>query len=58
MYIDRLVILFIIGAYVLSPAIARWWIEAGATWYRPYLIWVILIGLSYWITKSRDLDEL
>jgi len=52
------VILFIIGAYVLSPAIARWWIEAGAAWYRPYLIWAILIALSYWITKSRDLDEL
>lgn len=49
---------FIIGAYVLSPAIARWWIEAGSAWYRPYLIWAILIGLSYWITKSRDLNEL
>lgn len=57
MYIDRLVILFIIGAYVLSPAIARWWIEAGTEWYRPYVIWAVLIGLSYWITKSRDLDE-
>ena len=58
MYIDRLVILFIVGAYALSPAIAKWWVEAGTAWYRPYIVWLVLIILCYRIAKSRDLDEL
>lgn len=58
MYIDRPVMLFIIGVYLLSPAIIEWWSDGGTTWYRPYLIWLVLIGLSYWIGKSRDLKNL
>ena len=58
MYIDRLVLLFIAGAYLLSPAIIEWWSEGGTAWYRPYLIWLILIVLSFWIGKSRDLNDL
>jgi hypothetical protein len=58
MYIDRLVLLFIAGAYLLSPAIIEWWSEGGTAWYRPYLIWLALIALSFWIGKSRDLNDL
>lgn len=58
MYIDRLVLLFIAGAYLLSPAIIEWWSEGGTAWYRPYLIWLILIVISFWIGKSRDLNDL
>ena len=58
MYIDRLVLLFIAGAYLLSPAILEWWSEGGTAWYRPYFIWFVLIGLSFWIGKSRDLHDL
>lgn len=58
MYTDRLLIIFILGTYLLSPAIIEWWSEGGQAWYRPYLIWLFLIGLSYWIGKSRDVDGL
>ncbi|MCC6200444.1 MAG: hypothetical protein IT466_06705 [Moraxellaceae bacterium] len=58
MYIDRLVLLFIVGAYLLSPSIIEWWSDGGTAWYRPYLIWLGLIILSYWIGKSRDLTDL
>lgn len=57
MYIDRLVLLFIAGAFLLSPAIIEWWSEGGTAWYRPYLIWLALIGLSFWVGHSRDLNE-
>ncbi len=49
MYTDRLLIIFILGTYLLSPAIIDWWSEGGRAWYRPYLIWLGLIALSYWI---------
>ncbi|MEY1663038.1 hypothetical protein [Isoalcanivorax beigongshangi] len=58
MYTDRLLILFIIGAYLLSPAIIEWWSQGGDAWYRPYTMWLALIGLCYWIGKSRDFDGL
>lgn len=58
MYIDRLVLIFIAGAYLLSPAIIEWWSAGGTAWYRPYLIWLGLIIISFWIGKSRDLDDL
>lgn len=58
MYIDRLVLIFIAGAYVLSPALMQWWAESGAAWWRPFVIWGLLIGLTFWIARSRDLDGL
>lgn len=56
MYTDRLLIIFILGTYLLSPAIIDWWSEAGRAWYRPYLIWMSLIALSYWIARARGRD--
>jgi len=56
MYIDRLILLLILGGFAFSPAIMQWWIEGGTAWYRPFMIWGLLIGLTYWITRSRDLD--
>lgn len=56
MYIDRLILLFIVGAYVLSPALMQWWIDGGVIWYRPFLVWGLLIAVTYWIARSRDLD--
>jgi hypothetical protein len=58
MYADRLLIIFILGTYLMSPAIIEWWSEGGNDWYRPYLIWLFLIVLSFWIGKSRDVDGL
>lgn len=57
MYTDRLLIIFILGTYLLSPAIIDWWSAGGRAWYRPYLIWLLLIGLSYWIARTRSRDH-
>lgn len=37
MYINRLVLLFIVGAYLLSPAIIEWWSEGGRLGIAPTL---------------------
>jgi len=58
MYTDRLLIIFILGTYLLSPAIIEWWSDGGRAWFRPFLIWMFLIMLSYWIGRSRDFDGL
>ncbi|MGB3623089.1 MAG: hypothetical protein WBA20_17225 [Ketobacter sp.] len=56
MYIDRLVLIFIAGAYVLSPTLMQWWAGSGTSWWRPFLVWGFLIGVTFWIARSRDLD--
>ncbi|MES2720658.1 MAG: hypothetical protein V4688_10535 [Pseudomonadota bacterium] len=58
MYIDRLILLFVAGAFLLSPIVIDWWSANGSTWYRPYLIWALLIVLALWIARSRDLNDL
>ncbi|MBL4865003.1 MAG: hypothetical protein JKY67_01350 [Pseudomonadales bacterium] len=56
MYNDRLVLIFIIGGFFVSPVIMEWVSEGGTAWYRPYLAWAAIIGIVVWITRSRDLD--
>ena len=58
MYTDRLLIIFIVGAYLLSPVIIEWWSEGGRAWHRPYMMWLVLIALSYWIGRGRPADRL
>ncbi|WP_164488757.1 hypothetical protein [Amnimonas aquatica] len=58
MYIDRLILLFVAGAYLLSPVIIDWWSDGGSAWYRPYMVWGVLIALAFWVTRSRDLNDL
>ncbi len=58
MYIYRLVLLLVVGIYLFSPAIMDWWISADSSWYRPYLLWLILIVVSLLLQSQRDVDEL
>ncbi|HHL1025501.1 TPA: hypothetical protein ACQRGM_002046 [Pseudomonas aeruginosa] len=47
MYIYRLVLLLVVGIYLFSPAIMDWWIDPNGAWYRPYLLWLILIVVTF-----------
>lgn len=58
MYIYRLVLLLVVGIYLFSPAIMDWWIEPSGAWYRPYLLWLILIVATFILQSQHDADEL
>ena len=58
MYIYRLVLLLVVGIYLFSPAIMDWWIDATGAWYRPYLLWLILIVVTFILQSQKDADEL
>lgn len=53
MYTDRLLIFFILGAYLLSPSLLKWWTGSQPGWYQPYVIWGLLIGLTWWVTRHQ-----
>ncbi|MCC0236629.1 hypothetical protein, partial [Pseudomonas aeruginosa] len=46
------------GCYLFSPAIMDWWIDPNGAWYRPYLLWLILIVVTFILQSQRDADEL
>ncbi len=58
MYIDRLVLLILVGLYLLSPAFLAWWSQGASAWYRPYLLWLLLIFIGYWANSGQDHDDL
>lgn len=58
MYIYRLVLLLVIGIYLFSPAIMDWWIQPDDAWYRPYVLWLILVIAGILLQSPKDADEL
>ncbi|WP_211825455.1 hypothetical protein [Kistimonas asteriae] len=57
MYLHRLVLLLVIGIYLFSPAIMQWWIESAEGWYRPWILWFILIVAGFLLQTRRGQDE-
>ncbi|MDX5298706.1 MAG: hypothetical protein LPK85_07120 [Gammaproteobacteria bacterium] len=58
MYIYRLIFLLVLAIYIFSPTIMDWWIQPGSLWYRPFLIWLALVGLAMWLEYRGNPDDL
>lgn len=50
---QRLIILLLLGAYVFSPTILTWMLNSEGPWYRPFIVWAIVIAIAF-ITQGRD----
>jgi hypothetical protein len=53
MYLHRTALLMVIGFYLAGPLLLDWWLQPDARWYRPFLIWLVLIALSWLIDMRR-----
>ena len=58
MQIYRLVLLLVAGIYLCSPAVMVWWTTAESVWYRPYVLWLMLILITFLLQSKKDADEL
>lgn len=58
MYINRLIVVFSLALFFLSPAIFSWALENRLQWFRPFLAAFILILITFWFSRSKDLDDL
>lgn len=58
MYIYRLVLILVVGIYLFSPTIMDWWITPDGAWYRPYMLWLILILVTFILQNGSDVDQL
>jgi hypothetical protein len=57
MYIYRLVLILVVGIYLFSPAIMEWWTVPDSAWYQPYVLWLILIVVTFVLQSQHDADE-
>ncbi|PWV73037.1 hypothetical protein [Halomonas sp. A11-A] len=57
MYVYRILLFLVLGGYLLSPLMMSGWASPGVAWYRPFLIWGVLIALTLWLEQKRKLDE-
>lgn len=58
MHIRPAHLLLIMLILIFSPSIHTWVIQGEAAWYRPYIIWSLVIFYSYFIQRNNRGDNL
>lgn len=58
MHNQRLLVLFLLIAYIFSPTLFTWMINPEGAWYRPYIIWFMLIVTAYIFHKRKHTNDL
>jgi hypothetical protein len=53
MYLNRILLLVLVILYALAPVMADWVSSDATRWYRPQLLWLLVI-LAVSITMYRD----
>lgn len=57
MQIYRLVLILVVGIFIFSPAIMDWWIAGNSSWYRPYLLWLLLIIATFILQGRQETND-
>jgi uncharacterized membrane protein YoaK (UPF0700 family) len=49
---DRVILLLLFALFLLLSPIIEWWAADDSLWYTPYLIWALLIALTFWLRRT------
>ena len=49
---DRVVMLLLFALFLLLSPIVGWWAADDSPWYAPYLVWALLIALTYALRRA------
>ncbi|WP_202410443.1 hypothetical protein [Pseudomaricurvus sp. HS19] len=50
---QRYLILLLLVAYIFSPTLFTWMINPEGAWYRPYLIWAMLVVAAFFYHSRK-----
>ncbi len=50
---QRLVILLLLVAYIFSPSLFNWILNPEGAWYRPYIVWALVIVIAFAMQLRR-----
>ncbi len=51
MRISPALLLLLLVLLVFAPAIGEWALRGGAQWYRPYLLWLVVVIFVHWVVR-------
>lgn len=54
----RLLILLLLVTYIFSPTIYAWVINPSGSWYRPFIIWAVLVVAAYFFQGRNENNDL
>ena len=54
---QRPLLLFLLIAYIFAPDFFSWVVDPSGGWYRPYLIWLIVIAIAFVIQIRGKTNE-
>lgn len=54
----RPLILLLLVLYIFSPVLFNWMINPNGAWYRPYIIWVLVIVIAYYLQGRHKTNDL
>ncbi|MEQ8407065.1 MAG: hypothetical protein RKH07_02175 [Gammaproteobacteria bacterium] len=58
MYIPRTILTLLIIIYLLFLMSVDWINQPAGSWYRPFLIGLVIITVAAWAHREQDSDEL
>ena len=50
----RPLILLLMALYIVSPSLFSWMINPNGAWYRPYIIWMLVIIVAFYLQERRE----
>ncbi len=51
---DRVILLLLFALFLLLSPVIEWWAADDSPWYAPYLLWALLIALTWQLRRSLD----
>lgn len=58
MYINRTLLILIAVTLIFIPSVLVWVTAAGSAWYRPFIIWFLVLLAAYWNQRKSYSDDL
>lgn len=57
MYISRALLLLLLLTFLFFPLLLQWTFSSEGSWYRPYLVWLLLTIVAFFIYHKRQSHE-
>jgi len=51
---DRVILLLLLALFLLLSPLTEWWAADDSPWYAPYLLWALLIALTFWLRRTLE----
>lgn len=54
MRISPALLLILLLVVIFAPTLQDWATQGGTQWYRPYILWLVMIGFVAWTVRQSQ----